>query len=230
MRRGLTTARHGPPSPPFANRLDIRTPPGFFPDFASLDHETGMGALDRLLRKAAVGAAGKQDAALAGERVRRAAALAGAPQVAQPTSFVTERAGSLYQVSPDGTTTRTKAASPNHPMHQDAGAKSQSSSTYYLPAEAAVVAQAAYASGRSPLSGKPLTRLVVEDGRPVLMRMTFERESTPAARGLPGRPIRELGYVATPLELAPGPAVGLSPLEFFEDGGFHLGSRITELR
>jgi hypothetical protein len=114
-------------------------------------------------------------------------------------------------------------------MHQDGGAKSQSSSTYYLTPEAAALAQRAYASGRSPISGAPLNKLVVVDGTPTMMLMQFERSPAAPGSNLPGKPVRELGYKSIPLGTAPAPAVGLSPLEFFGDGGFHLGSDISEL-
>jgi hypothetical protein len=161
----------------------------------------------------------------AAERVRQAAL-----ELAQPSasSFTTERAGSSYVINPDGTTSRTKSASPGNPMHQDAGQKRTSTQTFYLSPEDAVLASRAYAAGNSPLSGQPLTRLVVRDSRPVLMRMQFERAPADPASNLPGKPIKELGYSEQALQPAAGPSVGLSPLEFFDDG-FHLGSKIISL-
>lgn len=182
-----------------------------------------MGAIERILRQSAEQAAKVKPPAahglldgLAGKRPQR--------------MFLTERAGSQYVVNDDGTTVRTKAASEWHPDHQDSGQKDRSSQTFYLPEQASVLAQRAYASGRSPLSGQPLTRLVVRDGQPVLMRMQFERAAPAPESNLPGRPLKELGYAEIPLQTVPAPDVGLSPLEFFEDGRFHLGSKITEIR
>lgn len=145
------------------------------------------------------------------------------------SSFTTERAGSAYAINPDGTTARTKAASQHHPDHQDAGQKQASRQTFYLSPEDAALASRAYAAGKSSFSGQPLTRLVVQDGRPVLMQMQFERDAPVPGSNLPGKPIRELGYMERAFQPADGPGVGLSPLEFFDDG-FHLGSKIISIQ
>jgi hypothetical protein len=179
-----------------------------------------MGFLERLLRQS-------------GEAAAKAAPPPKVLDGLRPPpsrTFVTERAGSQYVINDDGTTVRTKAATEWHPDHQDAGPKAASASTFYLQPDAASVASRGYASGRSPISGQPLTRLVARDGKPVMLRMQFEREPPVPGSNLPGKPIRELGYAEVPIETAAGPEVGLSPLEFFEDGGFHLGSKITEIR
>lgn len=162
-------------------------------------------------------------------RIAELAAEAAKARSATPSGFRTARAGSSYELMGDGTTMRRKVATEWHPDHQDAGAKDRSSATYYLAPEGARLAQRAYASGRSPISGSALTRLEVIEGRPHLLVMQFERDPTTAARGLPGRPVKELGYAQVPLDLADGPQVGASPLEFFQDGKFHLGSEISEI-
>jgi hypothetical protein len=184
-----------------------------------------MGVLDRLLR-----AAPAPPAAPAPARADRVADLVQAAPEAKPKAFVTSRAGSSYVVLPDGTTQRTKAASEWHPDHQDSGQKEASKATFYLRPESAAMAQQAYASGRSPMSGQRLSKLEVVDGRPVMMIMQFERLPAAAGSTLPGKPVRELGYAAAPLEFSQSPQAGLSPLEFFQDGKFHLGSDITEVR
>lgn len=144
------------------------------------------------------------------------------------SGFVTKRAGSKYVVLPGGATQRLKAASEYHPDHQDAGLKAPSASTFYLTPEAAARASSAYAQGRSSFSGQKLVRLRLQDGKPVLEMMQFERLPPEEGSGLPGTPVREIGYRSYPLPHSTAPSVGLSPLEFFDDG-FHLGSEISEI-
>lgn len=122
-------------------------------------------------------------------------------------SFTTAK-GSTYVVHPDGTTTRHKAARPEHPG--DAGPQPQSEGTVYLDdagLQALSEIQASGASGRRQLARLPDGRMGVRylDG-PSAGR--FERRTVTMVASVPG--------------------VGLFPLEIWDEGrGHHFGTRIT---
>ena len=148
-------------------------------------------------------------------RASKVAELASEVQEGLPaSSFKTQRAGSVYTVNPDGTTSRLKSASLGH---DDAGAKESSSRTVYVDKSAADVLGQMYAAGAP--KGKETTVNVLPDGRVVMVQWM--------GKGPNGEPYGR--RIERSFESQSLPAVGLHPLEFM-DRSRHLGSAITEIQ
>lgn len=121
-------------------------------------------------------------------------------------SFTTSK-GSTYQVHPDGSTTRTKAARAEHPG--DEGIQPKSQKTYYLTPEQADQLSEIQASG-------PTRRInELPDGSIGIQYETGEHKGKFEKR-----------TVVTPKT---SPEKGLIPLEIWEDGKAHFGNKITDI-
>jgi hypothetical protein len=146
-------------------------------------------------------------------RARRVAELAGEVRASTPSRFRTERGGSVYAVHPDGTTTRTKAASLGH---DDAGGKEQSVRTVYVDKQSADVLGQMYAAGAP--AGKETTVNVDPDGTVVMVQWY--------GKGPNGEPYGR--RIERKFTSQAAPAVGLHPLEFMGRSR-HLGSPILDM-
>jgi len=138
-----------------------------------------------------------------------------APQPAEtpaspPTTFTTAK-GSTYEVHPDGTTTRVKAARPEHPG--DEGLKERSVQTFYVTQEDANKLAVFQTHGGS-YRGKHIRRAGTEAA-------VFG--TNPAGK------VEGLGTSRVQVQTAP--AAGLLPVELWDDGKVvHFGNPITEVR
>jgi hypothetical protein len=171
------------------------------------------------------GAEGARAAAAAGVRhVEDIPKPAPAPEAASPYADLTDATpqgtpsagfttakGSRYAVEADGTTTRDKAHRSEHPG--DAGPQERSQRTFYVDdagLQALGEIQAQGSAGRRRLASLP-------DGR-----VGIRYEDGPSAGQFEGR---------TVTKVHPAPAVGLYPVEVWQDGQVHhFGNRITEVQ
>jgi hypothetical protein len=131
--------------------------------------------------------------------------------------------GSTYEVHPDGTTTRNKAARPDAGHEGDHGIKERSAKTVYVDGDASALS----AAGLSGL-GEKGARVVIRDGKATLVTWNEAQGkwgASPSARDIP---------------VHDEPGVGRQPLELWSKkddvggmeayGKMHAGNAITELR
>lgn len=135
-----------------------------------------------------------------------------AVQQGSVTTFKTSK-GSVYEVHPDGTTTRTKAARPEHPG--DSGLKEQSGRTVYVDTNAAGELSLIFAQGSGPKMQIQFLKLKSGEDR-VGVRYLDGKD----AGGFEKR---------TVVSFETEPRVGLHPLELWSDGSVHFGNPITEV-
>jgi len=125
----------------------------------------------------------------------------------EPSAFTTAK-GSTYAIQPDGTTVRNKAPRPEHPG--ESGIQPASAKTYYLSPDDAnklSLVQASYPEGvKVAIAERP-------DGS-VGVKYTAGPDA--------GKFIRD-----TVVKPQAKPAVGLMPVETFDNGGVHFGNEIV---
>ena len=119
--------------------------------------------------------------------------------------------GSVYEAHPDGTTTRTKAARPEHPG--DSGLKPRSTRTVYL-SEKDVNALSEINTQGGPR--KAIAYVKTAEGDRVGIRYAEGKDAGNFER-----------RTVVPYENSP--RVGLYPLEMWSDGTIHFGNPITEM-
>lgn len=119
--------------------------------------------------------------------------------------------GSTYEVNSDGTTTRNKAARPEHPGERERGPQPKSDATYYVTDREANLLGEVQTEGL----GKKSIR-ETSDGR-IGVRYESGKNAGKFERRTAVVPRRE-------------PAIGLTPVEIWNDGRVHFGNRITEVR
>ena len=124
-----------------------------------------------------------------------------APTPEEGLVFTTEK-GSVYTVEGQKTT-RNKA---KREGHEDSGPKQQSFATVYLTPTDAQKAQVIYTGGVT-------SRTINRDGNEVVVTDVLENGAIKTTR---------FPYQKTP-------QIGLHPFEVFEDGGAHLGNKITNI-
>ena len=143
------------------------------------------------------------------------------------TEGFTTAKGSTYELHPDGTTTRMKAARADVGHEGDFGAKPRTERTVYV--DDAKLASALSAAGLESPSGGPVrARVVIKDGKASLVTWN-EKE------GAWGR-----SQMSTDIPVSDQPAIGKAPLELWKKTdefpgydayrGMHAGNAITELR
>jgi hypothetical protein len=135
----------------------------------------------------------------------------GAEAKAQPKAeahtFKTEK-GSTYQLNEDGTTTRTKAARPEHP--NDSGLQPKSEKTWFVTPEEANLL------GEVQTSGHKKRLVELPDGR-----IGVEYIDGPDAGKVEQRTI---------VKPKSAPEKGMIPIETFKDDRVHFGNKITDVK
>lgn len=128
------------------------------------------------------------------------------PSEAEAETFTTEK-GSTYAVHPNGSTTRTKAARPEHPGEE--GVQPQSEKTYYLTPE--------QAKKLSEINARGPSRRIAElgDGSIGIQYDKGEHKGRFEKR--------------TVVKPKTSPEAGLIPLETWSDGRFHFGNKIAQV-
>jgi hypothetical protein len=148
------------------------------------------------------------------EKIQRVAesnvpkAEAKAQPKAEENTFTTEK-GSVYQLNEDGTTTRTKAVRSEHPG--DEGLKPKSEKTWFV----------------SPEDAKKLGEVQTSGGSKRLFEFPDGKIGVQYTEG------PDTGKVEsrTVLEPQTKPAVGLVPVEIWQDGKeVHFGNKITDVK
>ena len=132
---------------------------------------------------------------------------------AAPTGFTTAK-GSTYQVHPDGTTTRNKAARPEHPGEKERGPQPKSERTFYV-----TEADANKLSEHQAIGGPK--------------RSIAEVPSMPGHIGVRYEEGKDKGKFEkrTVVAVQTAPAVGLLPVETWQGGrAVHFGNPITNLQ
>jgi hypothetical protein len=173
---------------------------------------------------AAEDAASYWDRRLEGATPEERAAL-GASDVTADTapSFTTAR-GSTYEVHPDGTTTRNKAARNDAGHEGDSGLKAQTEKTIYVDAD---VASALSGAGMSDVGGKGF-RVVVGNGKATMVWWNKDKEQWGASdmsRDIPFTTAPELGKAPVELWRRTDDVPGREAYR-----GQHAGNAITEIR
>lgn len=136
-------------------------------------------------------------------------------KTATGTTFTTAK-GSIYELNDDGSTTRTKAARPEHPG--DSGLKPPSQTTFYVDE-----------NGRNALS-EVAAQSQTANGKPVRRRIAKAPDGRYGVQYLDGP---QAGKFERRTMVAPAaaPAVGLSPVELWNNGTeYHFGNKITEVK
>lgn len=138
------------------------------------------------------------------------------PESAEPappvTSFTTAK-GSTYEVHEDGTTTRNKAARPEHPGEE--GLQPRSSKTYYVSHTDSIYL------GEIQTQGATVRRRIAQlpNGQIGIQYLDGKDAGKFESR--------------TIADAEPGPAIGLTPVEVWDEPGgqaVHFGNEITEVR
>ncbi|MBS0654552.1 MAG: hypothetical protein JSR46_02140 [Verrucomicrobia bacterium] len=124
----------------------------------------------------------------------------------QASNFTTEK-GSTYQVNEDGTTTRTKAARPEHPGEE--GLQPKSEKTFYVTQEQANIL------GEVQTSGEKKRLIELPDGS-----IGMQYTEGPNAGKVEQRTI---------LKPQTAPGKGMLPIELFKNGQAHFGNKITSM-
>lgn len=185
---------------------------GIAKDFANSErHATFMrGHFDDQLKRydpaqrAAIWNAADQ-ASVAAQRAHADAMARGAK--GDPVSFKTAK-GSKYTVQPDGTTIRDKAARPEHPGQQ--GIQPKSHATYYVP-------------------DKDVNKLSLMQAQNMPARALVHDNGHIGIQALEG-PNKGKIYRDTVVRVSDKPAVGLTPIETWNNGQrVHFGNPITEV-
>lgn len=123
-------------------------------------------------------------------------------------SFKTAK-GSTYEINPDGTTSRNKAARPEHPGEQ--GPQPASQRTFY------VTPEAVQALGEIQAQGYTERRQIVTDGKQAGIRYMDGKDAGKFER-------------RTVIDVQDAPSVGLIPVELWKDGStVHFGNPIVEV-
>jgi len=126
----------------------------------------------------------------------------------ESATFTTEK-GSVYAMNPDGTTTRNKAARPEHPGDQ--GVKPKSEKTFF------VTQEQANQLSEVKTTGEAKRIFQYPDGRVGVQTIEGPNTGKVEAR--------------TVIEPQTKPGVGLLPVELWQDGKeVHFGSKITEVK
>lgn len=138
-------------------------------------------------------------------------------QVSQGTTFTTERGGSVYTVSPEGKTQRTKGASGG--VHTgDVGLKELSDKTFYISeADARDYASRIYASVGEDNENKRNTLQVTPNGE---LEITYYQGRDSSGGLIEKKKI---------LKSESAPRVGLHPVEFLPGKKIHVGSKIDQV-
>lgn len=147
--------------------------------------------------------------AKASKAARDAAATPKVEVAEPPIKGFTTAKGSTYEVNEDGTTTRNKAARPEHPGEQ--GPQPKSAATYYVSPQDALLLGEIQSLGGGPK--RTISKL--SDGRIGVKYLEGKDNGKFEKR-----------TVVTPDKT---PRKGLTPVEVFENGKVHFGNEITEI-